>query len=100
MSFRFTDCGCRRPLAVDSGSETFRGHVRHTPLMRRPGARRRGAAGPSLGTAAIDLEGLYSGSRIEFGQLLGGVDAVLGVDGVIDGNRPESLGRGAPVEFG
>ncbi len=38
-SFRFIGCCWWRPLAVDGGSGTSRGHAWSTPVMRRPGAR-------------------------------------------------------------
>lgn len=73
-----SDLGVRW-LACQDDSNWLASSNTKTKGKRAMGRRRRGAAGPSLGTAAIDVEGLYSGSRVEFGQLLGGVDAVLGI---------------------
>ncbi len=43
VTFRFAGCCWWRPLAVDGGSGTSRGHAWRMPAMRRPGARRPGA---------------------------------------------------------
>ena len=37
---------------------------------------------------------------MEFGQLLGRVDPVLGIEAVVDGDGPEGFGGGPRVEFG
>ena len=50
-SFRFTCCCRWRPLAVDGDPRTSQGHDWRTPVMRRPGARRRGPVVP--GTSSL-----------------------------------------------